>query len=269
MQRSAALLLAAALAAATPSSAGAVTEVDLELVLMVDVSRSMTRNELEIQRRGYAEAFRSAPVAAAVRSGLLRRVALAYVEWAGTQQVIVDWRLLEDSDDLEAFADALLGSFESYYRRTSISEALIFGAAMIEDNEFEGMRKVIDVSGDGPNNDGRPVTEARDEVLARGIVINGLPLLTDEGLGGQWHLEGLDLYYETCVIGGAGSFVVPVVGWEDFGEAVRRKLILEMAGAQPAPPGPRVVPAQTLLRDPFDCMIGEKMREQRQRYWEP
>ncbi|RYH12215.1 DUF1194 domain-containing protein [Tropicimonas sp. IMCC6043] len=253
----------AAIAAAHADADG--IEVDLELVLMVDVSRSMTENELEIQRLGYAAALQTDAVYAAVQSGMLGRVALSYVEWAGTQQVIVDWRLLETREDLAAFADTLSANFNPALRRTSISEALLFGAEMIENNEYAGLRKVIDISGDGPNNDGRPVTFARDRVLAEGITINGLPLLTREGMGSQWHLEHLDIYYETCVIGGPGAFVVPVLDWQDFAEAVRRKLVLEMASQSPAE---TLRPAQMLLRDPYDCMIGEKMWQERRRYWD-
>ncbi|PWJ10205.1 DUF1194 domain-containing protein [Jannaschia seohaensis] len=244
-----------------PSSA---MEVDLELVLLVDVSRSMTERELEIQRQGYAAALRSDDVFAAIRSGLLQRVALTYVEWAGTQDVVVDWRLLETRADLDDFAHVLTTRFDPALRRTSISEALIFGAEMIENNAFYGLRKVIDVSGDGPNNQGRPVLEARDAVLSQSIVINGLPLMTREGMGSQWHLEDLDIYYRSCVIGGPGSFVIPVLDWQDFAEAVRRKLVLEIALV---PSFEQVVPVQYSPETPYDCLVGEKAWERRQQYW--
>jgi hypothetical protein len=257
----AALMTAATIATATAAHAA---EVDLELVLLVDVSRSMTERELEIQRLGYAAALQSDDVYAAVQSGLLQRVALSYVEWAGTQEVIVDWRLLESREDLQAFAKTLTTGFNPALRRTSISEALIFAARSIESNIYDGLRKVIDVSGDGPNNQGRPVAQARDEVLAAGMTINGLPLMTREGMGSQWHLDDLDLYYGACVTGGPGSFVVPVLDWEDFAHAVRRKLVLEIAGD---PASDSVVPAQFLPQDPYDCMIGEKMWEQRRMDW--
>lgn len=262
MLRSAALIAAATLAA--PVAAEGV-EVDLELVLMVDVSRSMTARELEIQRRGYAAALRSDAVHAAIRSGLLQRIALSYVEWAGTQEVIVPWRLLESRADLEAFAADLTSAFDPTLRRTSISGALIFGAGSMRSNGYSGLRRVIDISGDGPNNQGRPVTEARDQVVGEGIVINGLPLMTREGMGSRWHLDDLDVYYETCVIGGAGSFVIPVLDWQDFSEAVRRKLVLEIAGGEPSD---GVVPVQYAPRDPYDCMIGEQIWNQRRMYWD-
>ncbi|SDK35066.1 Protein of unknown function [Aliiruegeria lutimaris] len=261
MHRLAALLMSGTL---TSIAAADGIEVDLELVLMVDVSRSMTENEMEIQRRGYAAALQSDAVFAAVQSGLLQRVAVSYVEWAGTQEVIVDWRLLETREDLAAFAETLTAEFNPALRRTSISEALVFGAQLIDTNIYDGLRRVIDISGDGPNNQGRPVTQARDAVLDKGIVINGLPLMTREGMGSDWHLEGLDVYYENCVTGGAGSFVIPVLGWADFAEAVRQKLILEIVGvSQPE----KLVPVQMTTRNPTDCLIGEKIWRQRRLYW--
>jgi len=262
MHRIAAFAIATTVATA---AAGDDMEVDLELVLMVDVSRSMTERELEIQRLGYAAALQSDAVYAAVQSGYLQRVALSYVEWARSQEVIVDWRLLESREDLEAFANTLTTEFNSGLRRTSISEALIFGAGLIESNIYDGLRKVIDISGDGPNNEGRPVTQARDQVLAEAITINGLPLMTREGMGSQWHLDDLDIYYTACVIGGPGSFVVPVGDWEDFAAAVRRKLVLEIAAA---PGSEDVVLAQFEPLDPYDCTIGEKMWEQRRMQWD-
>lgn len=248
---------------ATSAAADGV-EVDLELVLLVDVSRSMTERELEIQRRGYAAALNSDAVYDAVHSGLLQRIAMTYVEWASTQEVIVDWRLLETREDLAAFAETLSNQFNLTLRRTSISEALVFAADRIESNAYSGLRRVIDISGDGPNNQGRPVTDARDAVLAEGIVINGLPLMTREGMGSQWHLDDLDVYYDSCVTGGPGSFVIPVLDWADFADAVRRKLILEMVGL---PQPERLTPAQYAPRDPHDCLIGEKMWQDRRGYW--
>ena len=266
MRRTLALVLAASAALLGSAAAEADgIEVDLELVLLVDVSRSMTERELEIQRQGYAAALGSDEVFAAVRSGLLQRVALTYVEWAGTQEVVVDWRLLETRADLDAFARVLTARFDPALRRTSISEALIFGARTIEDNAYAGLRRVIDVSGDGPNNQGRPVLTARERVLSQGIVVNGLPLMTREGMGSQWHLDDLDAYYEACVIGGPGAFVIPVRDWQDFGEAIRRKLVMEIAAA---PPGARIVPVQYAPPAEYDCLIGEKIWEQRRRLWE-
>ncbi|MEM9850636.1 MAG: DUF1194 domain-containing protein [Pseudomonadota bacterium] len=253
-----------------PKAANA-TEVDLELLLMVDVSRSMSPRELELQRKGYAAALRSDAVWAAIGQGFLGTIALSFVEWAGTQKERVPWRLIETRQDLFDFADLLTVQFDPTLRRTSISEALIFGMRSLEENSFDGLRRVIDVSGDGPNNQGRPVLRARDAVLAKGITINGLPLMTRDGIGGDWHLEELDVYYRTCVTGGQGSFVIPVYSWPDFAEAVKRKLILEIAAIVPPEPLP-VVPIQAWsgTKDPTDCRIGEKIWEfYRQRWWEP
>ncbi len=240
-------------------------EVDLELILMVDVSRSMTENELEIQRRGYAEALQSADVYAAVQSGLLQRVAMSYVEWAGTQRVVVDWRVLETPDDLAAFARTLTAKFDPTLRRTSIASAIEFGVRSIEDNEFAGLRRVIDISGDGPNNQGIPVTDARDHAISQGFIINGLPLMTQESYNGRswWNLDDLDEYYRHCVIGGPGAFVIPVLDWNDFAAAVRKKLVLEIAGLRRAP----LIRAQHKFMPKMDCLIGEKLRRQREDMW--
>ena len=252
-----ALVLAASLAALT---ARAETEVDVQLVLAVDVSRSMSPAELEIQRRGYAEALTSVEVLGAIGEGFLGRIALTYVEWAGSGSVrtIVDWTLIETREDARAFAEQLTAVFRPSMRRTSISGAILHSARLFDDNGFASWRRVIDISGDGPNNHGLPVVEARDRALGEGIVINGLPLMTRDGFGGMWHIDDLDLYYLNCVIGGPGAFVIPVHDWSQFAAAVRRKLVLEIAGG-PA----RVVPAQAGgSASGYDCLIGEKIWEE-------
>lgn len=255
--------LAIALAAAVPARAE--TEVDLELVLAVDVSRSMTARELEIQRRGYAAALVSPEVVAAIRDGPTGQIALTYLEWAGngSQRVIVDWTLVRGREEAEAFAAKLTAIFDSNLRRTSISGAIDFSATRFHGNGFAGLRRVIDVSGDGPNNQGRPVTLARDAAVAGGIVINGLPLMTREGMGVQWHLDDLDVYYRECVIGGPGAFVIPVLEWSHFPQAVRRKLVLELAGT-PVPERAIVLPAES---QGYDCLIGEKIWRDIQGDW--
>ena len=121
------------------------------------------------------------------------RIALAYVEWAGGHKVVIDWRLVETRADLVAMAAVLVDGTSAPMQRTSISEAPVFGAAMIEGNAYAGLRQVIDISGDGPNNEGHPVTVARGAVIARGIVINALPLMTSDGMGAAWHLDDLDV----------------------------------------------------------------------------
>lgn len=249
-------------------------EVDVELLLLVDVSRSMSPNELEIQRRGYAEALTSDAVLNVIGDGFLGHIAIAYVEWAGSysQRIVQDWAVIGSRADAEAFAQTLTSHFSTGMRRTSISSALRSGAEMFEDNGFTGLRRVIDISGDGPNNDGGPVVPARDAVLAKGITINGLPLMTQEGMGSQWQLEDLDRYYTDCVIGGTGSFVIPVVDWAEFAGAVRKKLILEIAGRTPDPAPdrphrPRLMKAQA--GGGYDCLVGEKIWENYRDNWEP
>ena len=231
------------------------TPVDLELILAVDVSRSMTARELEIQRRGYAEALTSADVIQAIRfGGPYGQIALTYVEWAGTfsQRVIVDWSLIQDREDAEAFASKLTANFNEALRRTSISSLIDYAIPKFDGNGFAGERQVIDISGDGPNNAGRPVLSARANASARGITINGLPLMTREGMGARWHLDDLDEYYRECVITGPTSFVIPVLRWQDFPDAVRRKLILELVDRQP--------PVARIHRvAAYDCLIGEKI----------
>jgi hypothetical protein len=233
-------------------------EVDVELFLAVDVSRSMTPAELEIQRRGYAEALSSAEVISAIRDGLIGRIALTYVEWAGeySQRVVVPWTLIETGEDARDVASRITAHFEAGLRRTSISGALLYAAEDFEGNGFRGMRRVIDVSGDGPNNQGRPVLRARQSVLDKGIIINGLPLMTQDALSEIWGIPDLDVYYQHCVIGGPGAFVVPVYSWDQFAQAVQRKLVLEIAGLPP-----RIYRAQMRTLPDYDCLIGEKLRE--------
>lgn len=254
-------VLALFCATVAPSDAQS-EEVDLELALMVDVSRSMSPAELEIQRRGYAEALRTPEVWQAILSGPLQTIALSYIEWSGGQEVVVDWRRIDSAQDLRAFADILTADFNEALRRTSISSALRYGARSITENAFDGLRRVIDISGDGPNNQGGLVTDARDEVLAQGIVINGLPLMTQEGLGSDFQLQSLDTYYRTCVIGGPFAFAIPVFDWVDFEEAVKRKLVLEIAGLEP---DRAIQPAQSWA--PSDCTVGEQMWEVLRQRW--
>lgn len=257
--------LAPLLAACLLALPARATEVDVELFLAVDVSRSMSPNELEIQRRGYAEALRSPEVAEAVRGGMLGRIALTYVEWAGGQYEVVPWTLIETAADLDAFAGRLTAKFDPSMRRTSISGAIDHAARSLEANAFHGMRRVIDVSGDGPNNQGRPVEPARDAALAQGIVINGLPLMTREGMNARWNIADLDEYYRRCVIGGPASFVIPVTRWDEFPKAVRQKLVQELVGVEP-----RVLPAQfEELEGEYDCLVGERMWRRLRRSWEP
>ncbi|MXQ07718.1 DUF1194 domain-containing protein [Alphaproteobacteria bacterium GH1-50] len=254
---------------ALPAAADPV-EVDVELALMVDVSRSMGPMELELQRKGYAEAIASDEVTRVIETSFTGRIALTYVEWAGDglQRVVVPWTIVDGPEAAQAIADQLTATYDYGMRRTSVSGAIRFATYEIENNDFIGLRRVIDVSGDGPNNDGRPVTMARDAALEAGIVINGLPLMTEDSTS-RWGIDDLDVYYERCVIGGPGAFVVPVTDWADFPLAVRRKLVLELVG--PMPEGLWPVQGRTGATETgYDCMIGEKLRRERELiYGEP
>ena len=239
----------------TPVLAEDRVEVDVELFLAVDVSRSMQPFELEIHRRGYAAALASDEVQAAIASGPLGRIAITYVEWAGVydQRPVVPWTLLDSPEDAAEIADDLISWFDDGMRRTSISGVLDHAARSIDENDFIGLRRVIDVSGDGPNNMGPIVTEARDRAVAQGITINGLPLMTRDGtLFSRWDIPDLDAYYTACVIGGTGAFVVPVTDWAEFEAAVRRKLVLEIAGLPE-----RLYRAQSPA--PYNCRVGEEI----------
>jgi hypothetical protein len=246
---------------ATPHTAAAQTErVDLELVLAVDVSRSMDFEEQKLQRDGYAAAFRHPEIHAAITSGPLGRIAVTYVAWAGPdiQSVIVPWAVIGSREDALVFADRIAAAELMSERATSISAALVFASAQFADSGVEGLRQAIDISGDGPNNMGLPVAMVRDEVVARGVTINGLPIMLRPGGGfGAFGIAELDIYYEDCVIGGPGAFIVTVKELSQFPVAIRRKLVLEIAGITPEP---RLIPASA-TEPRIDCLIGEKRRE--------
>jgi hypothetical protein len=206
-------------------------EVDVELILAVDISQSMDEHEQEVQRAGYVSALTSEEVAKAVAYGMIGKVAVTYIEWGGVgeQFVVADWQLIDGSRSAETFAARLAASPLKTVQRTSISSALAFAGGLFDGNGYKGTRQVIDISGDGPNNQGGVVTASRDALIERGITINGLPLMLSDGAS-WYHLPNLDNYYEDCVIGGPGSFVVPVRSLDDFADAVGLKLVLEIAG---------------------------------------
>jgi len=252
----------------------AAEQVDVELVLAVDVSLSMSPDELEIQRNGYAAALTDDRVIEAIASGAHGKIAVTYFEWAGStsHHVIVPWTTIASRADAERVATQLSALPPNSARRTSISSALEFSADLFAESQFRGMKRVIDISGDGPNNQGPPVDLIRDEVTRQGIVINGLPLMTNGGLSSAYDVDDLDRYYTDCVIGGPGAFMIPVNDWSQFPEAIRRKLVLELAG--PATPHrasdeaahPPVVRAQA--KPAYDCLIGEKLWRDRSWMWE-
>ncbi|WFP73547.1 DUF1194 domain-containing protein [Mesorhizobium sp. WSM4906] len=243
----------------------AVEPVDVELVLAVDVSLSMSPAELEIQRHGYAAALTHDNVLKAIADGAYGKIAVTYVEWAGTrwQRVVVPWTVIANRSDAERVVAQLNASPPDSARRTSISGALEFGSDLFAESGFQGTKRVIDVSGDGPNNQGAPVDITRDEVVRQGITINGLPLMTRGGFSGAFDVANLDRYYSDCVIGGPGAFMIPVNDWTQFPEAIRRKLVLELAGpasrqwAAEEAAHPPVVQADD--RPAADCLAGEKM----------
>jgi len=236
-------------------------EVDVELVLAVDISYSMDPEELALQRDGYVQALQSSEFISAVREGINGRIAVTYFEWAGfgIQHRITPWRLVDGRESAAALAAEITQAPISRGRRTSISGALRFGSAMFDDTPYRGLRKVIDISGDGANNEGPLVDQTRDETLAKRITINGLPVMLNRPSFATLDVEKLDVYFEECVIGGPGAFVVPVRDKQEFAAAIRKKLLLEIAAH---PPQARVIPAQA-GSPRVSCTIGERMWQER------
>ncbi|MEW5424651.1 DUF1194 domain-containing protein [Amorphus sp. 3PC139-8] len=261
------LAFAATIAVASASlPAQAAEEVDVELVLAVDISRSMALGEQIVQRNGYVEALGSKEVVAAIESGLLGRIAVTYIEWgeAGSERVVLDWHIIEDEASAKAFADKLAAEPLHEVSRTSISEALVFAVERIDSNAYEGLRRVIDVSGDGPNDHGRPVVQARALATGRGITINGLPIVLADGSRRWSVVDDLQDYYSQCVIGGTGAFEIAIRDRDDFAAAIRRKLVLEIVGVEPEQ-APLVMPAAApLASDGRDlCTVGERVTARR------
>jgi Protein of unknown function (DUF1194) len=231
--------------------------VDVELVLAVDVSYSMDMDELAVQREGYAQAIVSKEFLQALKSLPNGRIAITYFEWAASsdQKIIIPWRVIDGPETADAVANDILKTPIRRASRTSISGAINFAMPLFEENPYKGLRRVIDISGDGPNNNGVPVAIAREAALAKGIVINGLPIMVKEPSFSTMDIENLDWYYEDCVIGGPGSFVVPIKDREKFKEAIRTKLLLEVAGLTPA----RAVVPVAEKEPRVSCLIGEKI----------
>lgn len=260
------LLSAAPFLASAIMAAGAPADepVDLELVLAVDVSRSIDEAESALQRDGYVRAFRDPEIIRAIRHGILGRIAVTYIEWAGNGvwRPVADWQMIDGAESAEAFIAKLHARPPTVSLRTSISGAIETGLHQFGDSGFEGTRRAIDISGDGPNNDGLLVTVARDLAVAAGVTINGVAILDEGGGPFSWYnIPDLDLYYENCVIGGPGAFVVAAKGFPDFARAIRRKLIQEIAGRAP-PQRPRPIQAQARIPPP--CDIGEQLRGQQE-----
>jgi hypothetical protein len=256
--------IAASVAAAVPRLAdksATATPVDVELVLAVDVSYSMDPDEQKLQREGYVLALKSREFMQALRQGANARIAVTYIEWAGQfdQKIIVPWRLIDGPEAADAVAAELAAAPYRRASRTSISGGLRFARTLFDDSGYRGLRRVIDVSGDGANNSGPLIVPTRDETIAAGITINGLPLMLKRPNPGTMDIENLDVYYEDCVIGGPGAFVIPIRERDKFIEATRTKLVLEVAGGEPAP---RVVKTSA-DRPRISCTIGERMWQDR------
>jgi hypothetical protein len=235
--------------------------VDIELILAVDVSYSMDMDELAIQREGYAQAIVSKEFLQALKAGPNGKISVTYFEWAASsdQKVIIPWRLIDGPETADAVANEIMKTPVRRASRTSISGAIYFAMPLFNEDPYHGLRRVIDISGDGPNNNGAPVTGARDEALSKGIVINGLPIMVKEPSYSTMDIDNLDWYYEDCVIGGPGSFVVSIKDREKFKEAIRTKLLLEVAGHQPDRPLVHVAEKEPRV----SCLIGEKIWQDR------
>lgn len=238
---------------------GDAQSVDVELILAVDVSYSMDMDELAVQREGYAQALQSKEFLQALKVGPNGRIAVTYFEWAASsdQKIIIPWRLIDGPESADAVAGEILKTPIRRASRTSISGAIGFAMPLFDENPYHGIRRVIDISGDGPNNNGGPVTVARDAALEKGIIINGLPIMVKEPSYSTMDIDNLDYYYEDCVIGGPGSFVIAIKDRDKFKEAIRTKLLMEVAGRTPDRP---VVHAADKEKEPrVNCMIGEKI----------
>jgi len=235
---------AVSLALVAPAARAADT-VDLLLVLAADVSRSVTEPKFRLQREGAAAAITHPEVLSAMTSGPNRRIAVCFIEWAtaGQQAVVIDWTVITDGESARRFGDKLVESPRSFAGSTSISTAIDFSMSQIERAPFTADRRVIDISGDGNNNSGRSVTDARDDALNKGVTINALVILTP--LSESFRPEhtnppgGLEKYFQDNVIGGFGAFTVVAESHADFGRALTKKLIKEIAGL----PGPQLAAA--------------------------
>lgn len=241
------------------------TNVDVLLVLAVDVSFSIDLDELKLQREGYAAALTSPEFLTALKEGANGRIAIAYFEWAASddQRIVVPWRVVDGPESAARVAKEITDAALRRAARTSISGAINFGRNLIREAGMNGVRRVIDVSGDGPNNNGETVTIARDNAVNEGITINGLPVMIKPAMGFGFDIERLDDYYEDCVIGGPGAFVVPVEGRDKFISAIRKKLVQEVAGIESQPRLRRVSADEPRI----SCAVGETLwRDRWERY---
>jgi hypothetical protein len=244
--------LPALLAWGAPAAADDHLAVDAAIVLAVDSSGSMDIEERGIQRDGYADALRHPDLMQAVTAGRHGRVAFSYFEWAGypRPETLIPWRVVDGQEAAAALGTEIAGLETTPARGTSIARAIDFATGLFDGDGFGDAKRIIDISADGPNNTGPPVTGARDRAMARGVTVNGLPILVRPSRG----MQELDLYFANCVIGGDGAFLLAVRAREELAVSIRRKLILEVSGDPPE----ALVPAA----EPWgiDCLIGERMR---------
>jgi hypothetical protein len=231
--------------------AASAEEVDLALVIAVDISTSMNAEEQQLQRDGYVTAFRHPDVIRAIASGPFGQIAVTYVEWAGrdVHSTIVPWTIIADSENAAAFAAGLAAAPLRRAPGTSISSALLYAGSQFNRRDYPAVREAVDISGDGPNNGGHPAELMRDWLVRRGVTINGLPIMVEV----ENHIPNLDVYYEDCVIGGPGAFMIPVTKAGDFATAIRSKLLLEISGL-PA----RVMPIALRGEPRIDCLLAER-----------
>jgi uncharacterized protein DUF1194 len=221
----------------------------------------MDPDEQALQREGYVMALTSKEFLQALRQGPHGKIAVTYFEWAGQsdQKILMPWRVIDGPEAADAVAAELTRAPYRRASRTSISGGLRFAKPLFDNSGYKGLRRVIDVSGDGANNSGPLVVPTRDDVLAAGITINGLPIMLKRPYVGTMDIENLDVYYEDCVIGGPGAFVIPIREREKFIEATRTKLVLEIAGRQPEA---KVRPVSSEAPR-ISCTIGEKLWQER------
>ncbi len=237
------LILLLLLAEAGAGAARAAEPVDMTLVLVSDVSRSVDDSEFQMEKAGYAAALNDPRVIAAIRGGAVGAIAVAYVEFAGSYEVntVLQWHVVRDAASARQFTEALDGAPRSFWGRTSISAGIDRAMRLLDESGFEAQRRVIDVAGDGTNNSGREVAAARDDAVAAGVTVNGLAIINEHPVSYTYaHVQppgGLTEWYRQNVTGGSGSFVLEVREFATFGEAMTRKLINEIA-ALPATHAP-------------------------------
>lgn len=254
-------LIALCVLGQTPSSAQQPRmDVDLELVIAVDVSYSMDEEEQNLQRDGYVRAFQSPEVLRAISGGPLGKVAVTYVEWGGSAFQVVPWTVIDGPESAARFADALRRQPIRRISFTSISNALAFARELIRNNQIQAHRRVIDVSGDGPNNAGAPAPVARNAAIADGITVDGLPIMFTTAPDSA-SIPDLDAYYEACVVGGEGAFVLKVSEVGQFADTIRKKLVVEISGFRLSDAGDRRPLVSVQYTQAYNCLIGEESQE--------